>query len=506
MPEPEDRETSLVAYALLKAGLDLSEPRLAQGIHLAQQRANAATYDQYAGSYLAAVDAMLLADAGGKKYRKVIQKIARMIESFQRSDGSWPHDFPQFGSSGPADVSLTQYCVLGLWAAKRAGCKVNPRAFDKAASYLIEHENPGGGWPYRIPITGAASPSRISMSVAGLGTIGICRMLLFSGGQNRPNSERINQLERLGVLDQVEDNDVVSAYDDYTADVSLRSIDETIDRVVAWNAVRFAPVPIPGHKLYFYYSLERAAALVNVRDDWYTAYGDGLLTLQHADGHFEGKSIGYGSAVETSFAILYYTKATDQILNYGKGVLKGGRDLVNLLNPEQQRKDVLPIAELLTQMERVDFGNLPDDVEIGDVVKTVKFTDRKELIGQAEKLKALVKSPDPANRQIGYWALSRTRDFDLVPLMLNGIQDPNFLVSVEAVSSLRYIARRPNGLGLSLDPLSRLPTDADERTKLNAAQVWKDKASRVWRQWYSGVRPYAQRDGLDEIGLPVVNE
>ncbi|MCH2211525.1 MAG: hypothetical protein MK110_09495 [Fuerstiella sp.] len=505
VPGLEERETSLVAYALLKAGVDRSEPRLVQGIHQARQRADVATYDQYSGSYLAAVDAMLLADIDGRKYRRVIQKIARMIESYQRSDGSWPHNSPRLGPSGPADISLTQYCVLALWAAKRAGCEVNPRTFDKAASYLIEHENPGGGWPYKIPITGASDPSRINMTVAGLGTIGICRMLLFSGGGQAPaDSARVNQLERLGVLDQSEVEMEVSAYHDYNPDVSLRLIDECIARGVAWNEVRYAPVPIPGHRLYFYYTLERAAAFVNIRDDWFTFYGDGLLTLQRADGHFEGKSLGYGAAVETCFAILYFTKATDQIFNYGKGVLKGGRDLLAHVRPGgANRKKILPLDELLTQIERLNISDLPDDLEIGDVVKTVQFTDRKELIGEAEKLKVLVRSPDPGNRQVAYWALSRTRDFDLIPLMLDGIQDPNFQVSTEAVASLRYIARRPDGFGLSLNPLSQLPADADKAAKLNAAQVWKDKASRVWRQWYSEVRPYAQRDGLDEIDLPV---
>ena len=207
-------------------------------------------------------------------------------------------------------------------------------------------------------------------------------------------------------------------------------------------------------------------------------------------------------AIGTSFAILYFMRSTQQILDYGKGITIGARDLVAFLHPERRQKKIIgPLDELLATMEGTDFSDL--DVSTDDLVEKIQFSSKEELIGQADKLKSLLKSSDAANRQVAYWALSRTGDFNLVPLMLDGLHDPNLSVSVEALTGLRYIARRPKGFNLTLDPLGELPNDADELTQLNTARVWKDRASKVWRTWYSGVRPYAERDGLDEIGLPV---
>ena len=494
MPPPAERETSLVAYALLKAGVELEDPRLSAGIADAERRATECRYDGYGGSYLAAVDAMLLADVDKKRYQRVLQKIANLLTSNQRPDGAWQD--PSLGPNGPADNSLTQYCVLGLWAAVRADCDVSPRTFDKVASYLVSHSNPDGGWTYRITDgsgQGVGKWSSDSMTIAAVGSIGVAKLLLFSTATD--------QLQpKFGILERVVETSESGAFRDYSPAVSATAIDAGIAGGRALLERRNSPVRQSVHRQYFYYTLERAAALVGLQDDWYTHYGDTLLATQHSDGSFEGVA-DYGSAVGTSFAVLYFMRSTQQILDYGKGVQASSRDLVAFLHPKpSSQKPIGPLDDLLAAMEGKDFSEL--DVSTDEFVKKIKFTSPKELLGQAEKLKILVKSPHAKNRQIAYWALSRSGDFDLVPLMLDGLNDPVLSVNVEALTGLRYISRKPDGFKLSLDPLSHLPDDANEEKRLNAAIVWRDKASRLWRQWYSKVRPYAQRDGLDEIGLP----
>ena len=491
---PSLDSTSLVAYALLKAGVDLREPQLAGGIASAVRRARAAQYDQYHGRYLAAVDAMLLADIDPKKYRKELQKIANMIAGYQRPDGSW-HD-PGMGLTGPADTSLIQYCVLGLWAAKRAGCRVSPSVFDRTAEFLTEHPNADGGWAYRItgPTGEGTGESTHNMTMAAIGTIGISRLLLFP--EKRPDRPK----KRFGVLERVDEEDDDTGYSNYKPKVQLGAIEAGIERGQKWNEVRFSRVPPDESKIYFYYTLERAATLTGMQENWFTTYGDGLLTLQHADGYFD---VLYGPAIDTSLAILYYMRSTQQILGYGRGLQTGYRDLQAFIygDPKAKQKEATPLEQLLEKMADIDVSSI--NVDTDEVVEKIKFSSREELVGHADKLRTMLKSPDATDRQIAYWALSRTADFDLVPLLLDGLHDPDLNVSIEALTGLRYIARRPKGFNLSLQPLSRLPDDADEAMKLNAAQIWKDKASRVWRQWYSGVRPYAERDGLDEVGLPV---
>lgn len=109
-----------------------------------------------------------------------------------------------------------------------------------------------------------------------------------------------------------------------------------------------------------------------------------------------------------------------------------------------------------------------------------------------------MQSPDAAKRQIAYWALGRTGDFELIPLMLEGLKDPSIDVNVEALAGLRYIARKPRGLGLSFDPLGKLPRNATDKDRVKTANQWREKALKAWQSWYAGVRPYESSDGLDE--------
>lgn len=493
---PDEEKSSLVSYALLKAGVDVSDPRLADGLQQAQQRALAARYDPYHGLYLAAVDAMLMADVDAQLYQREIQSITGVLEQYQEDNGGWRN--PAFGPDGPNDTSLTQYCVLGLWAARRAGCSVSPTSFDKAADYLAGNARPDGGWSYlsgRVPNDMAHhTESTVNMTLAAMGTVGVAKLLLFPERKPKPQG-RFG-----GVLQTTPDPPKkTSAYRKYRASTTAGTLDSRIDAGRQWFDTRSSAVPSGNHKLYFYYTLERAAALVGLEEDWYTKYGDGLLTLQGTDGQFSSNN---GADVGTSFAILYFMRSTQQILDYGKGVQTGSRDLVEFINPRRKdRRPIGPLDALLDAMQGQDFSDL--DVNTDEVVQKIQFSSREDLIGEADKLKILIKNPDPANRQIAYWALSRTGDFDLIPLMLDGLTDPAVNVNVEALSGLRYISRQPKGLGISLDPLAQAPPGADDTARRNAANVWREKALRVWRGWYSKVRPYEQRDGLDEIGLPL---
>ncbi len=394
-------------------------------------------------------------------------------------------------------MSLTQYCVLGLWAAVRAECKVSARTFDKVADFLVSHSNLDGGWTYRVtgPTGAGANDSVDTMTVAAMGTLGIARLLLFSDAPG-PSGRRYGVLKKAGA------NERPNPYAGYSPTISMEEIDASVDGGHQWMQPRGAQIKRSGHRQYYYYTLERTAALVGLPDGWYTSNGDTLLASQHADGSFDGVGGDYGASVGTSFAVLFFMRSTQQILDYGKGIQTGSRDLVEFLNPgSRTKKPIGPLDELLSAMEGQDFSDL--DVNTEEVLEKIQFSSREELIGQAEKLRTLVKSPDPSNRQLAYWALSRTGDFDLIPLMLDGLNDPALSVNIEAVAGLRYISRQPRGLGISLTPLSQLPVEANETARRNAADLWRQKASQVWRRWYSQVRSYDDRDGLDEIGLPI---
>ena len=186
---------------------------------------------------------------------------------------------------------------------------------------------------------------------------------------------------------------------------------------------------------------------------------------------------------------------------FDKGVMKGSRGLDKLFGGEDKKKKELgPLDELLGGiMASVDdLEKL--DVNTDDIVEKVTFSSRDELIGQVDMLKKLLKSPNADSRRTAYWALGRTGDFALLPLMMQGIRDPSVDCNVEALRALRYIARKPNGFGLSLEPLAGAET-ADNETKVEVANKWRTKAYQTWGNWYRRVRPFDEGDGLDVLEL-----
>ncbi len=503
-----EREKSLVAYALFKAGVPITDPVVADGLHEAENRSrDARNYGSvgYDHLYLAGVDAMLLADLNPDQYFSNLQNIAAYVAAVQRPDGSWS-DTPE----NPGDTSMCQYALLALWAAQRAGCDVSLKVVDRAAKWHLGSGNPDSGWGYR-PGTNKGDgngASTYTMTMAGAGSLSITRLLLH--GQWERKREKSNTELKFGVLEKIDPADdlrqaqtqgaAAPVAGDYRPEVSVSAIHERVERAFQWNQVRFKPICPALNKIYFYYALERAAALHQVDSvdgqPLYVTYGDGLLTYQAENGSFPTFT---GANIGTSFAILFYMKSTQQILKgIGAGGQQGNRDLLKFMNPEgREKKEIGPLDELLASLEGQDFASL--DVDALDVVERIRFGSPEELIGQVDNLKKLLKDPDPEKRRVAYWALGRTGDFSMVQLMLEGLRDPNVGVNADALEALRFISRKPRGFGISSDPLAGLEEGASDERRVEVANAWRTQAYKTWGAWYSSVRPYSERDGLDEL-------
>lgn len=490
------KEETLVAYALFKAGEPVTAAHVQKGIQTALDRAMNSGYSGYDHVYYAGIDAMLLADVDQEKYFQALQNIANYVASVQRPDGSFSDS-----ARSPADTSMTQYALLASWAAKRAGCTVRPEILDRAAAWHLGNSNGDGGFPYRPgqPTGDGKGNSSHTMTIAAAGSLGLARTMLFGPKDKKKTQEKA----KFGVLEKVELVETKSegSFPQYKPQVGKGNVDNAIARTLGWNEVRYEPVSKNLSRCYYYYALERACALNDVKQikgqDWFRAYGDGLLTLQQADGSFKSFT---GSTIPTSFAILYYMRSTKAIIDklYGVGIQKGGRDLGSLFG-EKKKKEVGQLDELLAAIEGADLESL-EDLDTDDIVESVQFGSKEELVGQVDKLKLLLKSPDAAHRATAFYALGRTGDFELIPEMIRGLRDPHLDVNVEALRALRYIARKPNGFGLSLDPLQGSPLSSED-DKVRRANAWRTKAFKAWGNWYRRVRPYEDGDGIDELEL-----
>ncbi|HAD58537.1 MAG TPA: hypothetical protein DCG12_04785, partial [Planctomycetaceae bacterium] len=497
--KPSEREKTLVAYALLKAGAPTNHEMVAEGINIALGRARGNGYGRagYDHIYLAGVDAMLLADSDGG-FTAELQNIANYVSSVQKPDGSWSDAANRAG-----DVSMSQYGVLALWSAQRAGCTVSAASVDRAASFFISKRNGDGGWGYRPGTKEGPGKgnSTHNMVVAGAGSVAVGRTM-FYGPRNQEKKEKQNTskgpLKRV-VSEEEKAAEKGSAFPNHKPQFSQSAMDDTINRALAWNQTRFQPVSRAEHKIYYYYALERTAALADLQEGWFETYGDGLATLQGEKGEFHTHS---GPSVGTSFAILYYMRSTKQILDkqYGSGSLTGDRGLDNLFGKKKVRRDRQGLDVLLDgiegSLEQLDA--LDENLDTEEIVESVQFGDIEELVGQADKLKLLMKSKDAGHRGLAYYALGRTGDFSLVPEMMQGLRDPNIDVNVNALQALRYISRKPNGFGMTLDPARGLRS-VPEQERVQKVNYWRTQAYEKWMTWYRTVRPYEDTGGLDEL-------
>ena len=499
----EERETSLIAYALLKAGEKVSEPIVHSGIEAAVERARAGHGQLgYEHIYLAGTDAMLLADADAGKYLPEIQRIADYVQSAQQQDGSWA------GEAGPGDTSMNQYGMLALWSAVRAGAKVAPDAVERAVLWHLKMGNRDGGWGYRPPTRqgSGSGASTHNCTMAGAGSLGIGRRLLF-GPQS---SESVKTPKRYGVLEKDEPAETAKqpgpAFPGYRPLVSEDAIKSRVTLAQNWVKLHFHR---EGHrynqKQYFFYALERAATLQDMGSvegrNWYLSYGDVLLTLQSPDGSY--RKTNTSPRIAACFAVLYFVRSTQQTVGdqYGPGVLTSPvKELSDLFAERSKVSDELQSLDVLLRTMEQDAAGLDEltDPVAEDVVAAVQFGSPEELIGQVDTLKKLLKHSDAVNRRAAYFALGRTGDFSLIADMIQGLRDPNVDVNVEALQALRYISRKPDGFGLTLDPLSGTNA-ADEGLRVRTVNEWRTKAYRAWMNWYKNVRPYSESGGLDEL-------
>lgn len=506
--EPDGGIQVLAAYALLKCDEPPSNPHITSAVRAILGRTNSGVYrptNQYEHLYIAGVDAMLLSDVDAKAYQPQLQVIANYIQSTQRADGSWS-DLP----SKPGDISMCQYAMLGLWAAQRAGCQINPQVVEKAADFHLRNSNGDGGWCYRPGTTEGPGNgnSTHNMTMAGAGSVSIARFLLH-GQKAKEKKEATEAEKKFGLLEKVDPlaemtsgAPIGAAFNDFKPGISSGALDDRIGRALSWNDARFTPVSRVEHNLYFYYCLERAVAINSIErlggQDWFLAYGEGLLTLQSEDGSFPTYS---GPVTGTAFALLFFMRSTQQIIDkqYGLGLQRGNRG--NPFGDKKKERDPTPLDQLLSSIESQDFESIAkEEVSVADqlVLSIQSIKDPEELVGQVDRLKTLVNHPEPDVRQPVYWALGRSGDFGLIPLLIKGLRDPNIDVAAESEQALRYIARKPQGVGLPDTPLAGFKGTSDE-DRLKHVNLWRDRATRAWSNWYSEMRPYEERDGLEQL-------
>jgi len=276
--------TALCTLALLNAGVEPSDPHIQRALVFLRKIEPSKTYS-------VALQTMVLCAAEPRRDLILIQRNVRWLESTQLPAGLW--SYPGIGG----DNSNSQFAVLALHEAERAGAKVDPATWQRAAKYWHESQNADGSWGYQ-----PGWPNGLgSMTCAGIGASVIC-----SGRVNPPSAAVKNGLVQC-CLPPVKD--------------------DSLARALGWLARNFSVRRNPGRRgmghvwhYYYLYGLERVGRLTAHRligqHDWYREGAEFLVQQQDPFSH-QWVSTGHAEDnphIATSLALLFLSKGRRPVL------------------------------------------------------------------------------------------------------------------------------------------------------------------------------------------------
>jgi hypothetical protein len=279
--------TALCTLALLNAGVEVDDPVMRKALTYLRGQ-------DLERTYTVALRAMVLCAAEPKKDLVLISRDVRWLESTQITAGRFKGAWSYPGAAG--DNSNSQFAILALSDAQRAGVAVKRETWEMARDYWTRTQNADGSWGYT-----PGEPGDGSMTCAGIGGLAISTAALESGDA------------------AVEDGQVQCC--------RPHSADDNLERAINWLAQRFSVSrnPRPANRgqpvIYYYlYGLERAGRLTARRfigdHDWYREGAEFLVHQQDPLSHYWTHNWYAESEphISTSLALLFLSKGRRPIV------------------------------------------------------------------------------------------------------------------------------------------------------------------------------------------------
>ncbi|MCA8987615.1 MAG: HEAT repeat domain-containing protein [Planctomycetaceae bacterium] len=504
----------LIVYTLLSGGDEVDSAPVQAGLQKILKKFDQSTslYSPVGHEiYEATTDIMALEATHDEMYRPQMELITEYIISTQQSYGGW---FYLTRNGGIGDTSITQYAILGLWAAERAGIPVQTSVYDDAATWHFRTQLPDGSFSYHpSPAGPAASTPQGTMALAGAGSLGIIRTILFSTAPKEPEKKN-NPLQMLERVQETGQTKFVRA----PSKISRGTLDQAVTQARTWmdrNFIEYCSRETHGNWYYFFYSLERAATLNGwdtvAGQDWYQYGANLLLAKQSANGIWveNGPYASYHPSA-TCFSLLYLMRATRKLTptpktvnDLGAGTLAGGRGLPDDLTKvefeggrvKSDEPSMAEFSQLLSKLATIDLPeNLPDQ----PVVRPEELNDPESIVKNEPLLKQLIAHPDAEVRELLAKAIGKSDKLELAGYLVNLLQDSDLKVVMAARSSLCWIARRPNGFGHPEDPIAEYQNPELAIQLAPKIEEWKKQLYRDWKAWYIAQRPYDLRDDFED--------
>jgi hypothetical protein len=264
--------TALCTYALLAAGESPNTPRIKAAVEFLK-------HADIVGVYAVAMrlQVWLLIPHDTSEIKALIRRDAESLLNGinhgkegvpARNEGLWDY----LGKGDRVDHSVSQYGVLGLWAAQQSGAL----AVSQSQWHVIEKawrrdQSVTGGWSYD-----AVDNPTIAMSAAGLATLFITA-------------------------------DYLHAEDGVACTGFIRN--PWIERGLSWIEANYDQLGDNGYAMYGIERIGMASGYKYFRSrDWFTDISERLVTGQEAGGSFPASYVGASSLDATAFGLLCLTR------------------------------------------------------------------------------------------------------------------------------------------------------------------------------------------------------
>lgn len=265
--------TAVATYALLASGKSPQDEQLAAAVKFLK---TADLVGVYALGMRAQVWSLLPQSAETRQLlAKDAAAILRTLNTKGRAAGLWDYDDPS-PTGGRIDHSVSQFGVLGLWAASQNGADVNPKLWATFDDAWKNNQHPDGGWSYDGGPDDEGKPPTHTMTAAGIATLFITQEFL-------PDEAGI--------------------------DCEGNPPNEEIDRALRWMSDNFEGV---GGNNYLWYSIERIGAASGRKyfggKDWYAAGAEDVVRAQLPNGSWKTKFSGASPVPDTALALLFLAR------------------------------------------------------------------------------------------------------------------------------------------------------------------------------------------------------
>lgn len=273
----EGDTTALVTLALLNAGVSQQNAEMRQALEAVR-----AIPLQH--TYTVSLKVQVLAAADPKRYQNEIRAAADWLTRAQQPNGMWGYGL----AGGSTDFSNSQFALLGLHEASKAGAPIPAGVWRAAEKAWIDSQQADGGWGYQ-----PAARASGSMTTAGVASLYIVGHSLTA--RKRPGVGSDGRIICCGQYSE----------------------SKPIARGLNWLARNFDVRRNPRGGMWYYYymyGLERVGIISGRRHigdhDWYREGAAELVRRQQPDGSWQEMN----PIVDTAFGLLFLAKGHKPLL------------------------------------------------------------------------------------------------------------------------------------------------------------------------------------------------